>query len=290
MIYHVNMTKTIFKILSDENFIDLNMIQFGYEEVTPLKSFGPTKRNHFLFHYIINGKGKLISDNDKGETITYDLEAGQGFLLYPQQTNYYVADSEEPWTYMWVEFDGMKAREICLITGLTFNQPIYEASNKKGSMSVKNELLYLIEHKENAPLELMGHLYLLLSNLIGTSINRKEKSGNNMLEFYLHEARIFIEQNYHRDISAEDVAHVCNLSRVYLSKIFKSKFNTTLQEFIIQFRMSKAQELLKTTDYSVTKISEMVGYQNAFNFSRAFKKITGISPRDWRIKNSIIQL
>ncbi|HGK8696883.1 TPA: helix-turn-helix domain-containing protein, partial [Streptococcus pneumoniae] len=155
-------------------------------------------------------------------------------------------------------------------------------------MSVKNELLYLIEHKENAPLELMGHLYLLLSNLIGTSINKKEKSGNNMLEFYLHEARIFIEQNYHRDISAEDVAHVCNLSRVYLSKIFKNKFNTTLQEFIIQFRMSKAQELLKTTDYSVTKISEMVGYQNAFNFSRAFKKITGISPRDWRIKNSII--
>ena len=55
-------------------------------------SFGPAKRNHYLFHYIISGTGTLMADNAKGETQTYSIKSGQGFLIFPEQITTYYAD------------------------------------------------------------------------------------------------------------------------------------------------------------------------------------------------------
>ena len=62
------MSNTFFNIFPNENFIDLCMYQFGYEQCDPGHSFGPATRNHYLFHYILSGTGTLMADNSKGET------------------------------------------------------------------------------------------------------------------------------------------------------------------------------------------------------------------------------
>jgi hypothetical protein len=118
------MPKLIYKIFPGENYIDLSIFQFGYEECDSLHSFGPAMRNHFLFHYILSGRGRLISTNDRGDSVEYHLEDGQGFLIWPGQHNTYIADEKNPWIYAWVEFDGMKAREFVIQSGLTYNTPV----------------------------------------------------------------------------------------------------------------------------------------------------------------------
>ena len=84
------------------------------------------------------------------------------------------------------------------------------------------------------------------------------------------------------DISVEDIAEVCGLNRSYFGKIFKETLGRSPQEFLMNYRMVKATELLKLTQLSISEISNAVGYANPLHFSRAFKNVYGESPRIWR--------
>ncbi|MCL2043923.1 MAG: AraC family transcriptional regulator [Treponema sp.] len=276
------MSKFTFGIFQNETFIDLSLYQFGYEECAPLHSFGPAARNHFLFHYIFSGKGQLMSTDDKGRVNEYQLEAGQGFLIWPMQHNFYSANEKFPWVYGWVEFDGLKARELVTQAGLTFNSPVYTSSDNEEREKMKKELSAIINNKNSPPLTLIGHLYLFLSSLITSSSLREKAQGGSLRDFYIREAISFIEQHYHEDISVESIASFCSLDRSYLGKIFKNKLNTSPQEFLIHYRMNKACELMKITNYTIGEISGLVGYSNQFNFSRVFKHTIGKSPREWK--------
>ena len=98
----------------------------------------------------------------------------------------------------------------------------------------------------------------------------------------------FIAQNYSRAITVEDMARRCNLDRSYFGKVFRDVLGQSPQEFLIQYRMEKAAELLKITDLSVGEISRQVGYPNQLHFSRAFKNFYGISPRTYRQNNKFL--
>lgn len=54
-----------FSIFPNENFVDLNLYQFGQEQTDPSHSYGPAKRNHYLFHYILSGTGILYAQDSK---------------------------------------------------------------------------------------------------------------------------------------------------------------------------------------------------------------------------------
>ena len=105
--------------------------------------------------------------------------------------------------------------------------------------------------------------------------------------FYVKEALSFIEQNFQNDISVDEIASICGLNRIYFGKIFKNAVGKSPQEFLLNYRMIKACELLKLTQLSIGDISSAVGYDNQLHFSRAFKNIYGISPRDWRKQNRL---
>jgi AraC-like DNA-binding protein len=281
------MSRFQFGIFQNENFVDLSLYQFGYEECDPLHSFGPAIRNHFLFHYIFSGKGKLMSTDEQGTVREYALSAGQGFLIWPLQHNFYSADAKDPWVYAWIEFDGLKAKELVAEAGLSFNHPLYTSSNPEDREKMKNEIFQIVKNKDGPPLALIGHLYLFMDAFISSSSARKKTTGGSLRNFYARESLSFIDQHYQNDISVEDIAEYCKLDRSYLGKIFRSVLNTSPQEFLIRYRINKACEIMKTTDHTISETSLMVGYQDQFTFSKAFKNIMGKSPRDWRNANKL---
>ena len=71
------MSDLLFSVFPNENFVDLDLYQFGWEQCTPAHSFGPAARNHYLFHYVISGTGTLMADDSKGVTQTYQIKSGQ---------------------------------------------------------------------------------------------------------------------------------------------------------------------------------------------------------------------
>ena len=279
------MSEVIFSIFPRENFIDLGLYQFGWEQCDPSHSFGPAARNHYLFHLCLSGTGTLFANNTKGELITYQVKSGQGFMLFPNQICTYIADHEIPWEYVWVEFDGLRVKESIDSAGLTQNNPIYRSRHKNIAETMKSELLYLVNHKDESPFHLIGHLYLFIDSLIRSSSSTQIGSGNSLRDFYIKEAFSFIEQNFQNDISIEDIAACCGLNRSYFGKIFHQNMGKTPQEFLMSYRMTKATELLKLTELSIADVGNAVGYPNQLHFSRAFKNIYGLSPRQWRNEN-----
>ena len=77
------MDNILFSVFPNENFIDLGLYQFGWENCAPGHSYGPAVRNHFLFHYVISGTGILMADDSHGNTQTYHIKSGQGFMIFP---------------------------------------------------------------------------------------------------------------------------------------------------------------------------------------------------------------
>ena len=276
------MSNIFFNIFPNENFIDLEMYQYGYEQCEPGHSFGPATRNHYLFHYIISGTGTLMADNAKGETQTYSIKSGQGFLVFPGQITTYIADQNLPWEYVWIEFDGLRVKEALDLTELSVNTPVYHSHSKDLREQLMNEMLYIVHHAKESPFHLIGHLYLFLDYLTQSAKSKKLVQSSKMSDYYIKEAINYIEQNFQNNITIEDIAAVCGINRSYFGKIFRNSIGRSPQEFLMNYRMVKATELLKLTSLSIAEIGSAVGYENQLHFSRAFKTIYGVSPREWR--------
>lgn len=280
------MSEVIFSVFPSENFVDLGLYQFGWEQCDPSHSFGPAARNHYLFHFCLSGTGTLYADNSKGATEIWQIKSGQGFMIFPHQVCTYIADHEIPWEYVWIEFDGLRAKETVELAGLSVDQPVYKARYKDILETMKQEMLYIVNHKSESPFHLIGHLYLFIDSFVRSSTSGQVSKGNSLRDFYIKEAFSYIEQNFQNDISIEDISAFCGLNRSYFGKIFRENTGKSPQDFLISYRMTKATELLKLTNLSVGDIGNAVGYPNQLHFSRAFKNTYGISPRQWRNENT----
>ncbi len=135
-------------------------------------------------------------------------------------------------------------------------------------------------------MHLVGHLSLFLDELIEFSANRQEFDEKKEHDYYIHEAVVYIQQNYHRELSVDEVANFCRLNRNYFSRRFKELTGSTPQEFLIKQRLTSAAELLRLTDQPIKNVADQCGYPNQLHFSQAFKKYYGVSPREWRRQNS----
>lgn len=283
--------KNTFKLFPNERYMDLTLIQYGMEQCPANYSYGPATRNHYLFHYILSGKGKLYSTDSTGISHTYPLSAGAGFMIFPGQINTYTADGDNPWSYCWLEFDGTKANDVLTSTGITIDSPIYHPINNELRDEMKDEMLSIIYSDKQTSLYLIAHLFLFLDALIRSSFNHSTLSAGKLKDLYIREATAFVEQNYqHSSITIKDMASFCNLNQNYLAKIFKESLNQTPQQFLIYYRMNKAAELLRHTLLPISEISKQVGYPNQLNFSRTFKNTFGISPQNWRKENRLIEM
>ena len=89
----------------------------------------------------------------------------------------------------------------------------------------------------------------------------------------------YMEEHYPEKISLEHIATNMYLSSYYISKIFKSETGDTPINYLISLRMEKAREILdRNPEETVQKVAAAVGYEDAYHFSKAFKKYYGISP------------
>jgi YesN/AraC family two-component response regulator len=96
-------------------------------------------------------------------------------------------------------------------------------------------------------------------------------------------------KEHYKDISLENLTSLVHMNPDYISKFFKKYTNMNFSDYVTKIRMINAASLLKEVRYKTYEISEIVGYSNAFNFTRAFKNYFGVSPREYKSGKKTIQ-
>lgn len=95
----------------------------------------------------------------------------------------------------------------------------------------------------------------------------------------------YIDIHYDEQLTLESVCKMSMMSKTYFCYLFKLQTKKTFVEYLVDLRISKSMEMLSSTSRSITEISQDVGFQNSTHFARTFKKIKGITPREYRHKN-----
>jgi len=96
----------------------------------------------------------------------------------------------------------------------------------------------------------------------------------------------YVSENYGSDITAYDMAELCNMSYSYFSRSFKKIMKKSFSEYLTYVRISEAEKLLITTDMNITEIAMQVGFSTSSYFIQQFKNIKMISPKQFK-KNFI---
>lgn len=257
---------------------DFYLFEVGFYKCNPSYSYGPIVRPRNIFHFVETGKGKLILNNK-----TFEISAGQGFLIPAKCKAYYEADQEDPWSYAWMHIDGPRSIELFNSAGLSEDNPVFIPNGDS------SHLLQLInEMYDNSERECYCYakVYEFFDEFIALSSRRVEVDVDPRLA-YVKSAISFIRLKYSEPIGVEEVAAACGLNRSYLTRVFKHATGYTPQSYLLTYRIKKATELLLESTESVSSIAFLVGYSDAFTFSKAFKREKDVSPSEYRKQHGI---
>lgn len=282
---------------------DLSLVEIGKQKCTPLYSFGPFVRNEYIFHYVISGKGYLTfgfpsdkksilkSPEPQGGPDQFEIKAGEGFLIEPHRKHMYYADQEDPWHYIWVVFRGTVAPQYLRSCGLSQSNVIYRPKDYTGQtmQRIKDHMLTILKNPNTSKSFIMGHFHLFFSELIENAANPNINVSpeETLTNYYISQATRYINSHYHDILSLNEISDFCNVSRSHLGRLFREQLHTTLQDYLITFRLTKASDLLVRTTLPICEIAEQVGYHNELNLLRAFKNKYGLSPNAYRKKNRL---
>ena len=98
----------------------------------------------------------------------------------------------------------------------------------------------------------------------------------------VHEIKEYIDENYQKPLQLENIATQFSISSNYLCRVYKKITGQSVLEYVTQQRIEEAKYLLQTTNTKIKDISQLVGYENIYYFSKVFKKVTGESPAAFR--------
>lgn len=244
-------------IITNKGYKDLNPISFGYQTCEPSYSFGPAVRRYWTIHFVVSGFGFYrIEDRE------YTVGPGEMFVIPPFIETYYEADSKNPWSYIWINFEASEPLPVELedIIRCPEAQSIFYAMKKCSDF--KNGSTPFLCSK-------LWELFALLAE------NEKHDTD------YIEKALECIHSEYMNDITVELIASRLNLDRTYFSTLFKKKVGISPKQYIINYRMSVARTLMSENKISVSVAAFSVGYTDVFTFSKMFKRHYGISPNEY---------
>lgn len=257
---------------------DIYIYQCGGEQCEEGHSYGPAVRDHYLIHYIHKGKGIFQVDDT-----TYELKAGDGFLICPGILTYYKADTVDPWQYSWIGFHGIKAESCLREAGLAREHPVFHSQGDDMIENCFQEMTSAYYLKRGSMMKRMAYLYLFLYRLTQSCPqNPYDTSAESKQDLYITETLHFMEANYSRKLTVEMIARHVGLNRSYLSALFREALGKPISEYLMEFRIRKACELLSDDSLSISNVAYSVGYTDPLLFSKIFRRIEGCPPSQFR--------
>lgn len=261
----------IYRINNEKIGSDISVVEIGYNKV-PGGRKQITTRNVYILHYVIGRKGTFC-----GEA----FDKTKGYLVVPGELEVIRADQEEPYETFWIMFQGEGAKRILEECGLPHRNHVFDFDKNLACASILKQALFDIEPgNEREEVYLMHSLFYRILSLHVRPKEKQDFSASSIAEGI----KKYIENNYHRQISIEDLARQSNYTRNYLYKLFRKEFSISPHEYLVNLRIEKAKHLLENSEnhFTIGNIAAAVGFQDPLYFSKLFRKKTGKSPGEYR--------
>ena len=249
------------------NCVKFNLLSFGYASVSS-EWKGVVKAPSFSrLYYVISGEAYIEYNN-----IRLSLCPGNWYLIPSGLSFYFQCNCELEHLFFHITLSGID--EIDLLNQYT--TPVFLADNTNPYLDYKDYL-----EKENlfSALTLKEKIYHIFLKIMEINQIKPELPEYSKC---VEKAVEYINNNLSRKLDLASVAKHTYVSKSTLTTKFKEELNLTIQEYIQRQKMFHAGQMLKNSNMSVAQISERLGFSEQFYFSRCFKQIFGLSPREYR--------
>ena len=251
--------------------------------------------NEMEIIYIKKGRGNITLDFE-----SHYVEAGDIVVVIPGQThgisqlNNYSMEYEniifELDMFIAKHADGLELKYFNpLLSGdLIFNHIITRDDNGYSHLANclnRADALCSMDFPKGYELAIKGYMYeffYYLNNICESRSLIKAEPSKNIDK--IKDVIKYIETNYQRAITIDEIAGVCNFSSSHFMKYFKKVMNTSFIDYLNEYRLSVASRLLLTTSDNILEIAAECGYDNLSYFNRLFKKKFGVTPSAYRNK------
>ncbi len=259
---------------------ELYMNEFGHHRCPPGHDWGPDKKAFHTFHLVVQGKGIVMINDDY-----FEVGPGESFYLAPQDIAYYRADNDNPWEYIWFKCTGTKSGIMFNSTILSKSRVITDTKDRFMERSIRKAET-IVRKKDVTSFEMTGFLYSFIGGLIRL-FPREKNVRDSFVESYIDAMVEFIEEKYPENDVIGKLSDYFHLDRSYVYRLFKRSLNCSPLEYLENYRVDRACEILDDEKKTAYEAAVEVGFQSYTSFWRLFKKHTGISPQEYREKKTI---
>lgn len=241
----------------------------------PLATDHEPGRLDFYLLYMLSGTMTVPLPN---RTVTVRMG---DLIFFPPKFRYrYSYDGKgEPLAYLWVHFTGSHAEQFLRELGFAPLPSVHSVGTEPHISLLFTELFSLF-HRSGELQEHKRACVLWQILLQFSALTKQEEPSALALDRSLRH----IHSSYTEDIPIPELARMENLSSSRYHALFRQQTGTSPVRYIARLRMQHACQLLRSTDLSVNRIGEMVGYRDPHFFSKLFKSHMGVSPTEYRSK------
>lgn len=235
-----------------------------------------SEHEDYLVMYFTEGRGTLTVGSE-----TSKIKRGDLIVLPKNIPHEYRADSQEPWSLYWVHFEGTAAGLFLDNLNMPLRHHVIPLGLHPKLINDFDNLLSVRKtgYNLNAFIYASNLLAQMLSYIAMLTPKTKMQPGNYI---DLDEIQAMMEEHINGQLDLETIAKEANLSKYHFSKKYKDLTGYSPIQHFIHLKMERACYLLDISNQSVAAVSETLGYEDAQYFSRIFKKVIGLSPREYR--------
>jgi AraC family transcriptional regulator of arabinose operon len=235
-------------------------------------------RTAWTLHMTTEGIGDYVAGTEIRST------PGELLLLSPLSSLHFKrSEIAREWSHYWAFFEPpaswLDLLDWPLCTYGVYRLKIGKEDDRRTLQNLLEEMVSLAESSDRFPQRL---LFNLLEQFFIRAHLAHVETGTAQTDARVSAACEFMEQHIGESVSVADVAAHCNLSESRLAHLFKTHLGQSVKTFQDALRVQQAKRLLATTQFSISRIGEHVGYSDAAQFSKFFRRSMKCSPRTFR--------
>ncbi|MEP6733958.1 MAG: helix-turn-helix domain-containing protein [Chryseolinea sp.] len=258
----------------------LFVTEIGHEADTLFHPFTKNKLNNlYLLVYVTKGEGWY-----QAKTARFRIRENEFFVLPASHIKDLGSEENNPWSIYWAYFAGTQAGNVATHLNGKSNAP-REAKALVGRIAQFNDILHHLELMENIENLVYAnsrfYSFLCSFRLMVLSASKHAKKDG------VIQSIEYMRERINSPVTLADLAAVAGLSVSHYCAVFKQKTMQTPLQLYTSMKIQRACQLLQNRNQTIKSIAYTLGFFDQYHFSKVFKSIMGMAPRDFRKKTSV---